>query len=205
MKISAAIMAHESRAHRIDYLLDTLGECPVFMDYGKIGEPGNLGPWGNAKRAWRAYNPDATFHMVVQDDVVFGKRFIERLIGLVSKYGPEYAYCLFANLNGHCIDEDFKSQMRKPVGIVTHRELYWGQTVLLPTWTINEMIPFADSCQYDRGRGTWIDDDARISEYLKSIRMKVIYPIPSLVTQNKKMDSLVGYGHNRGRQARYFV
>ena len=205
MKISAAIMAHESRAHRIDYLLETLGECPVFMDYGKIGDPGNLGPWGNAKRAWAAFDPKADFHMVVQDDVVFGKMFAQRLVSLLEKHGKEYAYCLFANLIGHCIDADFKRQMLKPVGVATHKELYWAQTVLLPTRIINEMIPFADSCQYDRGRGTWVDDDARISEYLKHIGMKVIYPIPSLVNHNKKLNSLIGLGHNKGRQAKFFI
>ena len=205
MKISAAIMAHESRIDRMDYLLDTLGDVPIFMDHGNIGDPGNLGPWGNAKRAWKAFDPKADFHMVVQDDVAFRKRFIERLVGLLSKYGPEYAYCLFANANGRCVDADFKRQMLKPVGVATHKELYWAQTVLLPTRIINEMIPFADSCQYDRGRGTWVDDDARISEYLKHIGMKVIYPIPSLVNHNKKLNSLIGYGHNRGRQARYFI
>ena len=129
MIISSAIMAHESRAHRIDYLLETLGECPVLMDYGKIGDPGNLGPWGNAKRAWAAFDPKADFHMVVQDDVVFGKMFAQRLVSLLEKHGKEYAYCLFANLIGHCIDADFKRQMLKPVGVATHKELYWAQTV----------------------------------------------------------------------------
>ena len=89
MKISAAIMAHESRINRIDYLLETLGDVPVFMDYGKIGDPGNLGPWGNAKRAWKAFDPKADFHMVVQDDVVFGKQFAQRLTGLLNRHGKE--------------------------------------------------------------------------------------------------------------------
>ena len=205
MKISAAIMAHESRINRIDYLLETLGDVPVFMDYGKIGEPGNLGPWGNAKRAWAAFDPKADFHMVVQDDVVFGKQFVQRLRGLLEKHGKEYAYCLFANGNGRKKDDEFLTALKRPQGVIMHKELYSGLTVLLPTGIIKKMIPFADKAEYDRGRGTWLDDDARISEYLKHIEMKVIYPIPSLVNHNKKLNSLIGYGHNRGRQARWFI
>jgi hypothetical protein len=205
MKISAAIMAHESRINRIDYLLETLGDVPVFMDYGKIGDPGNLGPWGNAKRAWKAFDPKADFHMVVQDDVVFGKRFIERLVGLLSKYGPEYAYCLFANANGPQKDDEFRTALKRPQGIIIHKELYSAVAVALPTGIIKKMIPFADKAEYDRGRGTWLDDDARISEYLKHIEMKVIYPIPSLVNHNKRLNSLIGLGHNRGRQAKFFI
>ena len=205
MKISAAIMAHESRINRIDYLLETLGDVPVFMDYGKIGEPGNLGPWGNAKRAWAAFDPRCDFHMVVQDDVVFGKSFINRLHSLVKKYGTGYAYCLFANGNGRYKDNEFREGLKRPKGEIIHKELYTAQTVLLPTGIIKKMIPFADKAEYDRGRGTGIDDDARISEYLKHIGMKVIYPIPSLVNHNKKLNSLIGYGHNRGRQAKFFI
>jgi hypothetical protein len=40
---------------------------------------------------------------------------------------------------------------------------------------------------------------------LKSIGMRVIYPIPSLVTQSRQLDSLIGYGHNKTRQARWFI
>ena len=205
MKISAAIMAHESRINRIDYLLETLGDVPVFMDYGKIGDPGNLGPWGNAKRAWKAFDPKADFHLVVQDDAIFGKRFVERLSGILKKHGKEYAYCLFANANGRKKDDEFLTALKRPQGIIIHKELYSAVAVSLPTGIIKKMIPFADKAEYDRGRGTWLDDDARISEYLKHIGMKVIYPIPSLVNHNKRLNSLIGLGHNKGRQAKFFI
>jgi len=203
--ISIAIMAHESRADRIDYLLDTLGDVPVFMDYGKLGEPGNLGPWGNAKRAWAAYDREAAFHMVVQDDVVFGKQFMGRVKSLIRKHGEAYAYCLFANGHGKVKTVEFKKELTKPQNTIIADELYSGLAVILPTQIIDDMIVFGDSCSYDRGRGTWYDDDARISEFLKSINMKVIYPIPSLVQHNRKLNSLIGLGHNRGRQAKHFI
>jgi hypothetical protein len=205
MNCSVAIMAHEKRAKRIDYLVSELGDVQVFMDRGNLGEPDNLGPWRNAKRAWAAYDPTADFHMVVQDDVVFGKQFKRRVLSLIDKYGKDFAYCLFANINGRFVAGEFKEQLKKPQGIAKDKELYWAQAVILPTSIIDDMLIYGDKCEYDRGRGTWFDDDARISEYLKSIKMKVIYPIPSLVNQDKKFDSLVGYGHNKGRQAKHFI
>lgn len=203
--LSIAVMAHEKRADRMDYLIDHLGVIPIFMDKGKIGDEGNLGPWGNAKRAWRACDPDAVFHMVVQDDVIFGKHFFARIKSLLEKYGNYYAYCLFANGNGRTKDEAFLNGIKKPLNTVIHQELYSGLAVILPTHHIGPMIEFGDKCTYDRGRGTWLDDDARISEYLKHTGVKVVYLIPSLVQHNKKLDSLIGYGHNRARQAKFFI
>lgn len=204
MKVSAAIMAHESRADRIEYLLNTLGDVPVFMDKGKLGEPGNLGPWKNAKRAWAAYDPKAEYHMVVQDDVVFGRDFLRR-VNLLVKSKPDNAFCLFAKGGNRFIDNDFKRQYAKPRGYIIHKELYYAQTVILPTRIIDEMIEFADTCKFTTERGNWFDDDARIGEYLKHIGMMVVYPLPSLVQHHRQIDSLVGYGHNSRRQTRWFI
>jgi hypothetical protein len=204
--ISTAIMAHESRADRFEYLLKELGQdTPLFVDTGKLGEPGNLGPWGNAKRAWRAYGPDCKYHMVVQDDVIFGAGFKRRVHALVKNYQEDYAFSLFANGYSKVVDDDFRAKYGKPRGGIISSELYTAVAVILPTRIINEMIEFADNCTFTGNRGQWFDDDARIGEYLKHIGMKVIYPLPSLVQHHRGMDSLVGYGHNSRRQTRWFV
>ena len=203
-------MAHESRAERFEYLLKVLGETtPLFIDRGSIGEPGNLGPWGNAKRAWAAYDPDCKFHMVVQDDVIFGKNFMYRAKRLVQKHGDNYAYLLFCRSSGNVTPEFSEKVIKartKYKGVdevvVEDDRLRWAQCVILPTRIIDEMIPFADSAEYTKNS---FDDDGRIELYLQHIGMKVLYPIPSLVTQHHRYDSLVGYGHNSKRQAKWWI
>lgn len=75
MSVSFAIMAHPSRIGHVEAMLARLVEqgavnVPVAVDNDRRGA------WETAKRAWNMYNPKATHHVVLQDDISFGPDFV---------------------------------------------------------------------------------------------------------------------------------
>src|SRR5690606_1475387 len=70
-KLSVSVMAHPKRAQYFDYLKQKLGDVPFLIDHNSEGI------WFNAKRAWLAFDPEAEYHAVIQDDMIIGKNFYE--------------------------------------------------------------------------------------------------------------------------------
>ncbi|MFG2007100.1 hypothetical protein ACGFNU_48925 [Spirillospora sp. NPDC048911] len=84
IRISAAIMHHPRRAHRIPSLLRACAplEPAVVPDPEPDGRPS---PLRTAKRAWAAIGRDATHHLVLQDDVRLVPGFAGQLQEAVSR------------------------------------------------------------------------------------------------------------------------
>lgn len=139
MSLSIAIMAHPARLEDVERLL-----AQMDPDARKFGvrlevcfEHGD-GLWDTAKRTWRAYDPEATHHLVLQDDLALCQDFIPGVlralefipdnvpVGLFNRWG----YIKKAHKRGH-------AWARSP-------NVTQGQALMLPTNLIEHFITWCD-------------------------------------------------------------
>lgn len=189
MKLSISIMAHSSRAKYFPYLNRMLGDVKFSID--KAGQ--EIGVWNNCKRAWGMYDPTADFHVVIQDDAIICENFkeiAERTIG----HGDEYAYNFYFG-NRQKYKGIATAGMEK--GFIISNWTSWGVAICLPTKLIPEMIAYCDKMKT-------LHDDTRIARFLKHKKIKIFFPMPSLVDHRTDEQSLVG-DPSRGRKAWYFI
>ncbi|GIH05754.1 hypothetical protein Rhe02_38210 [Rhizocola hellebori] len=93
IRLSAAVMTHPSRLPAAQALCDLHPELGLRI----VVDPLPTGPPSAARaavRAWAAVDPDATHHLVLQDDVLLGESFAERLLAAIAQR-PGDAICLF--------------------------------------------------------------------------------------------------------------
>jgi hypothetical protein len=165
MKFSISIMMHPSRMDFLPYLFDRLGPCPVSIDAG-------IGIWENCKAAWRFNNPEAEYHIVIQDDAIICDNFLELAErAIITGKLKNCVTSLFFGKRMLLMDVGKQGLKR---GFVTKNMLHWGLAVCLPVKLIEPMIAFGDKLNIPQ-------DDARISLFLQSRKIGVYYPLPSLV------------------------
>lgn len=180
IKLSISVMAHPSREKHFDFLSKKL-QIPVSEFC--IDQQNNL--LENSKRSWRAHDPNADFHVVVQDDAVPVDNFRERVITFITdqeerriKEGrPEQGYNFFLK----------QDQRRTPLwprdGAYHDNVTRAGIAICLPVKHIAPML-----VEFDRQRSR--HDDDRISEYCKKNGVKILFPVPSLVNHRIDQPSL---------------
>ncbi len=189
MKLSISVMAHPSREKYFGYLKKQLGNSPISIDTG-------FGIWENCKRAWRMHNPDADWHVVIQDDALVCENFrsmAEKIIDSNRHHKNIMFNFYFGNRKAF---KDIAAQGLKNKHIIMNR-LNWGIAICLPVDLIEEMIAFGDRINVPQ-------DDARIQRFLMSRRIMTYFPMPSLIDQRSGEPSLVG-DPGRGRKAYYFI
>lgn len=160
-------MAHPSREKYIPYLQEKLGDVPVAMD-----EHNNI--WETCRRAWLLHEPNADYHFVIQDDAIIGKDFHKNIQKLVEN-GNDYVYNLYVGR------PKFKMEVLKLkqkggnhfVKANIHHEIALG----FPTRRIKEMVDFVDA----QNAGQEVQHDRHINRYVTSNKLKVFFPLPSLI------------------------
>lgn len=91
VRLSIRIMAHPARAPMVNDLRARLGaEVPVVWDMD------DRGCWPTAARAWSNLNPQATHHLVIQDDAVVCRGFIvaaiQAIAGVLDRDAPLFSF-----------------------------------------------------------------------------------------------------------------
>lgn len=182
MNVSVSVMAHPSRKAWVDDLLADLGDVPVAWDTDGV-------EWHTGDAAWRLYDPDADWHVVIQDDAVLCSRFTERLADTLGQ-APKTPVSLYLG-TGRPVS--WQRRLRGYVsrctdGWIRLPAILWGVAVALPTEHVEPMLRVAAKLpirQYD----------ARISQVYEMYRpgTRVWYPMPSLV-DHRDGDSLLGHG-----------
>lgn len=188
-KLSIAIMAHPSREAFIPYLKEKLGDIPVSYDRGE-------GIWQNRKRASLMYDRQATHHLVVQDDAIIGRGFLERVMKEIEGH-PNTAINLYWGRRVGLLptaDAGLKD------GGVLSRWIHWGVAIILPTKLIEPMIEYCDQMEILHNH-----DDTRIGHFLRSKGVSVWYPLPSLVDHREEMSIMENKEGSARRTALYFV
>jgi len=184
-KLSIAIMAHPSREKFFPYLQERLGDIPISVDTGK-------GIWDNCKRAWQASEIEkAEYHLVLQDDAIICHDFRKKAEEILSVGHRAYSF-YFGNR------QRFRRLAQKGLkeGHILGG-LNWGLAVCLRADLIKQMIRFGD-------RTNLKQDDARIQKFLSKNKIKVYYPMPSLIDHRTGEQSLVN-DKGRGRKAWFYI
>lgn len=168
IRLSGAIMAHEKRRLWAEQLSVETG-LPIVWD--RISSV-----WDTASRAWRAHDPEATHHVVIQDDAVLCRDFlptVERFLQAIP-YGTPAVLSV--------IDYRLHSQERHYTQAVAAGSRIWRSFasvhavgMVLPVADIEEALQYGDTFE------KMLHDDWRMKAYYQRRGIKFAFPIPSLL------------------------
>jgi hypothetical protein len=173
IRLSVAMMAHPKRAAQVKWILGRLDrECTVVWD-----EKGDR--WDTGRRAMLAYDPKATHHAVIQDDVIVCRDLcagLERALVRVPTGSPLCGYVGKVRPSAETVRACVEKAQAEQASWITMHTLNWGPLVVVPTACIPEMVAYCDTLRrvpnYDR----------RLSRYFELQRgIRTWYPWPSLV------------------------
>lgn len=187
--LSISIMAHPSREKYFSYLKERFGNVPFSVDRE------NIGLWANCRRAWLLHDPKALFHVVIQDDAIVCDDFQVRAEKVINSASPVMKNKLFAISFYHGNKKDFADDARLGLGrgYTIRSRPGWGVAICLPTAVIQDLVRECDTFSEPQ-------DDERITRFLLNRKMKVYFPLPSLIDHRSTNEapSLVGDpGENR--------
>jgi hypothetical protein len=193
MTVSLAIMAHPTRADLVDHLERELEEPEVVWDRGQ-------GEWDTGRRALLAYDPEAEWHCVVQDDAIPAMRFLEAL-DLVTAHADGHPLGLYLGKV-----RPVPRIMAKAVSAAENCgspwvEWYgprWGVAVAIPTRYIPALVAAADHYSHPHY-------DARLARFFKMSNVWARYPLPSLVDHDPTIPSLLDSAGGDRRAYRFMA
>ena len=178
-------MMHPKRIGNLEYLKERLGDVPVSMDTDE-----NI--WHTCRAAWEMHDPNAEFHLVVQDDAIICDDFLNRAESVLT----EGAHSFYFGYRKNYVEQVAAAL---PTGEIVLPYLHWGLAVCLPTAHIRPIIRWGNGCDLPPHH-----DDTRIKTYLRSRGMTIRYPLPSLI-DHKADVSLVTGEVNPKRCAIYYI
>lgn len=194
--LSAVVMAHPSRREFVEELLPKL-DRPVGVVYDYHDNR-----WETGRRALLAFNPDASHHLVLQDDAIPCRDLIagtERAAEAAGEH-PIALYTGKVRPSQHIIKPRVNRAKAKCIPWFEHEGPWWGVGIVVPTADIPELIEWCDGHKVS-------NYDLRICHFYgrrKKIRCR--YTVPSLVDHRpiNENPSLVA-GRTANRQARWFI
>lgn len=186
IKLSAAIMAHPGRAAMVERLQGRLDrEVPVVWD-----QKNNR--WHTGRRSLLAYDPEASHHVVVQDDAWPALDLLaglERWIPTLPN--PETTIlALYAGNIGRFRRVVQGASLRNPCWM-RMAKIQWGVALVLPTSMIVPAVKYGD------GRLDITNYDMKLSLWAQTQRLPVYYPYPSWVDHDPGPSLVKGHGENR--------
>lgn len=142
MRISYAVMAHPKRARAAVLLSDVLGGCPIAVDDVGYGET------VNGDRAWAAYNPDAEWHVVMQDDAVPVPQITDRVRAALT-YAPRGLVSLYTGTGRPksvqaAVGRAIARADENGTAWLAHPKLLWGVAVAMPTALIPGFLAWGE-------------------------------------------------------------
>lgn len=197
-RLSAVIMAHPTRKAFVSELQAKLdGDVPVVWD-----EKNDR--WDTGRRSMLAYDPEASHHLVLQDDAVIPHDLLAGLEKAIT-HTPEAApLCLYIGK----VRPDRAAVQRlvrradrvKNTSWIVMSHLHWGVGIVMPTRLIDRMVRWGDT------RSDITNYDKRIGRWCQLRRIPVYYPWPSLV-DHRNSPSLVPGRNPKGlhRRAHAFI
>lgn len=190
VRLSAVVMAHPSRADLVTDLLARLDrEVPVVWD--RINDRHDTG-----LRALQAYDPEATHHLVIQDDALPCRDLlasVEQALAYVPDGHPASFYL------GRV--RPFRQRIERLVRVAGSASWlrfpgpYWGPAIVVPTAAIPGLVEWWHS---PKGSGV-TNYDRRIARFFQRDGIDCFYSWPSLV--DHRGDTSLVTGHTTGRHA----
>lgn len=194
MRLSAVIMAHPVRQAEAEELQSSL-DRPVEIVYDTNPIPSaNPGQrWANGRRCWEAADPEADWHMVVQDDAIACPDLLAGLEVALDQVGPDglvSAYTGTGRPEQRHIRRALVHAEQKQHSWISTRSLCWGVAIIAPVHSIPGMLKWCS--QPDRS--SHLNYDMSLGRYYRDVlRWRTWYTVPSLV-DHRDGESLVGHG-----------
>lgn len=178
MKLSASIMAHPDRAPLVEELLAML-DRPVPVHWDPEGKPSGNGDriWRVARAGWELFDPEADWHLLLQDDAVPSADLLaglERALEYVPEDAVVSPYFGQGGAQGPRWARIGEQAERVRASWVLSERLMGGVAICLPSKLVPELIERADKM-------AGVPDDMRVAGWAKRRHAEVWYPWPSLV------------------------
>ncbi len=197
MKISYAVMAHPTRSRLAQAVREQLlpQESTLVLDPEPWGVPATL---RTATMAWAAMPPDATHHVVLQDDVVLASEFTAHVEALVRLH-PDRAVSLFTDWgsrNGTVVRLAALEGRRTAAAVPQYTPC---QAMVMPRRLVELFVASASA---------WDDplepDDNVLREFFVAQEEELLLSVPNLV-EHLPVRSAVGNDQQGRRAAVCFV
>jgi hypothetical protein len=190
--VTAAVMTTERPDSRLPHILDRLRALAPAV----VRDEGN--PWKTARAAWAAAGPDATHHLVVQDDVRIAAVLPAAIAGLTRSF-PDAAFAFYAQGDTNC---GFRVRMGAFGGDrlveASGRDWIPAQALLLPRHLCDALASMPADADRD-------DDEVLAALLFRSrLRCRVGIAVPNLVEHDD--DPAGGFNRHDGlRRAACFA
>ncbi len=167
IKLSVTVMAHPKREEWAKELQSELN-AHIEWDNG-------VSVWETAKRAWLSYDPQATHHMVIQDDAIISQDLIKTLEKAIKERPNDIITpCTIAyKMTSRDRMEYERLYRHHQKWFVTQLNLS-GVAIIIPTDIIEEMVEYCDTLPTPH-------DDKKILQFAKDKQMAIYNTVPSLV------------------------
>lgn len=170
VRLSIAIMAHPKRAAFVEELTKQL-QAPATIVWDQLDSR-----WDTGRRALLALDPQATHHMVIQDDAIPCRDLVEGVKRLIER-NPHCPTSLY--LGRQRPHSSYFTKLMDQVAAVDLRwiigpELCWGVGLVFPAGMIRPMVEFCDRLNIP-------NYDTRLGKWLEAQNIPTWYPVPSLV------------------------
>lgn len=205
MKLSVSIMAHRARQEHAEELQSRLDrEAPIVYDPQPLPSPDPVQRWHTGRMAWEAHDPEADWHMVIQDDALVCDDLVSGLEKALEVLGPKGLVCAYSGTG-----KPDQTHIKRAIAHArehghswwSSRSLCWGVAIIAPVPTIGAMLKW---CSQPHRKG--INYDKKIGLYYRDVKnWRSWYTNPSLV-DHRDGESLVGHGTTipGGRRAHNF-
>jgi hypothetical protein len=199
LKISLAVMYHPSR---IAHARALAAQCAPLRPQ-LVADPDPTGvpsPLRTAKAAWAAVRPDATHHLVLQDDAVLARDFLTHLEAVVARR-PTHGLALYVNRgslrNGYLVRRAAASGARW--SRLSSSEYTPTLGFVLPAQDARELASYLRTVP-DEFR----DDDEVVTLFCRERGLPVAATVPSLI-EHGDLPSVAGNGNHGARHAAVFA
>ena len=199
-KLSVTIMAHPVRKESAEELQAALGgDVTIVYDANPVPSKDPKQRWATGKAAWEAHDPDADWHMVIQDDAIPSKDMIaglEYALGQFDGEGLVSAYTGTGRPDQKNVKMAIETAEKHKYSWISTWSLNWGVAIIAPTSTIPAMLKWCS-----RPARSERNYDMRIGQYYRDILgWRTWHTFPSLADHRDEA-SLVGHGQGGDRVA----
>jgi hypothetical protein len=191
--VSAVVMAHPRRGVWAEQLAADL-DCQIVWDrHNEL--------WDTARRAWLSFDPQATHHVVVQDDAVLSADLLDGLRLVAANAGNRPVGLYFGGTRPRIQETAHRLAEARQAGeaFCEMDGPLWAVAVMIPTGQIGAMVAYGDR------KPNIPADDSKMSRFFKSLGVGCWYTVPSLVDHRwEDNPSLVGEQATVPRRAQWF-
>ena len=193
VKLSFTVMAHKKRKEWAEEIAGDIG-CDIIWDQKNDRHDTGL-------RAIEAYDPDATHHVVVQDDVHLCKDFVKAVEDAVQYAHPFAPIGLYYGGKGKVSSRHVRAALeadKHNASWIVRKGPIWGPAIVYPVATIPDLVKYFSKSIVE-------NYDKRVMHYYMSVNQSCWYSYPSLVNHRQENNPSL-CGHDRGnRVARKFL